>query len=49
MRIQFRFTPLSQDEEQFHAMVLLDEVDVQAWFAIRFSILMDDEIFVALQ
>jgi hypothetical protein len=49
MRKQYRFAELSQEEKEYHEMILLEEIDVQAWFAIAYSNLFDGELFVAVQ
>jgi hypothetical protein len=49
MRKQYRFVDLSKEEKEYHEMILLEEVDVQAWFAIAFSKIFDEELFVAVQ
>ena len=49
MKINYRFPLLSPGEREFHAMVLLDEIDMQSWYTIRFSSLISEEVFVILQ
>jgi len=49
MRKQYRFADLSKEEKEYHEMILLEEIDVQAWFAIAFSRIFDQELFVAVQ
>jgi hypothetical protein len=49
MRKQYRFVELSQEEKEYHEMILLEEIDAQAWFSIAYSNLFDGELFVAVQ
>jgi hypothetical protein len=49
MKKQYRFGELSKEEKEYHEMILLEEVDVQAWFAIAFSSIFDEELFVTVQ
>ncbi len=49
MRKQYKFAELSKEEKEYHEMILLEEVDVQAWFAIAFSSIFDEELFVTVQ
>ena len=47
--VKYRFGDLPQDEKDFHEEVLVEEIDRQEWFAIAFSEILDDEIFVTTQ
>jgi hypothetical protein len=49
MKKQYRFSDLSQEEKEYHEMILLEEIDVQAWFAIAYSNIFNEEVFVAVQ
>ena len=49
MTRRYRFVELPPHERELYEMVLLEEMDMQAWYAIRLSSLMDEEIFVILQ
>jgi hypothetical protein len=49
MRIRYKFQRLSREEKDFLEAVLLEEIDVQRWFAVASSRLLGGEIFVILQ
>lgn len=49
MKKQYRFAELSEEEKEYHEMLLLEEVDVQAWFAIAYSSIFSEELFVTVQ
>jgi len=49
MKKQYRFFDLSQEEKEYHEMILLEEIDVQAWFAIAYSSIFSEEMFVTVQ
>lgn len=48
MKRRYRFPQLSEDEREFLEAVLLEEMDVQRWFAVRFCVLLNGEILVSL-
>ena len=48
MTIKYTFNNLSPREQEFLERVLLDELDFQTWFAIAYSDLLEDEIFLTL-
>lgn len=49
MKKPYRFTQLSKGEREFLEMILMEEIDVQAWYAITYSSILDDEIFMCVQ
>jgi len=49
MRIRYTFPRLSKEEKDFLEAVLLEEIDVQRWFAVASCRLLAGEIFVVLQ
>lgn len=49
MKKTYRFAELTKEEREYHEMILLEEVDAQAWFAIAFSNIFDEELFVTVQ
>lgn len=49
MKMHYRFAELSKDEREFYEMILMEEVDVQAWYAITFSNIFGEEIFLTVQ
>jgi len=49
MKMEYRFNPLSKDERELLEMILLEEMDVQAWFAITFSSTFNEEVFLTIQ
>ena len=49
MKKQYRFAELSKGEREFHEMILMEEVDNQAWYAIAYSSIFAEEIFLPVQ
>ena len=48
MRIQYRFAKLSRDERELLEMVLLEEMDMQHWFTVAWSMTIGRELFLSL-
>ena len=49
MKIQYRFPTLTKDQREVLEMVLLEEMDVQRWFAITFVTALGREAFLTVQ
>ncbi len=49
MKMEYRFNPLSKDEREYLEMILLEEMEVQSWYAITFSSIFGEEVFVTIQ
>jgi hypothetical protein len=49
MKIHYTFPVLSEEEQELHRAVLLDELQLQAWYAIACSSLLRQEIILPLQ
>jgi hypothetical protein len=49
MKMHYRFNDLSKAEREYHEMILLEEIDVQSWYAISFSSIFGEEIFITVQ
>jgi len=49
MKINYRLRPLSQDEQEYITMILFEEIELQAWFALTFVPMMNEEVFLTLQ
>ena len=49
MKTRYQLRTLSQRDQEFHQAVLMDELEMQTWFTISFSALMDTEVFLSLQ
>ena len=49
MKKKYRFTELSKDEREYLEMILLEEVDVQAWYSVTFSSTFGEEVILAIQ
>ena len=49
MKKQYRFAELSKGEREFHEMILMEEIDVQAWYAITYSSIFGEEVFLSVQ
>jgi len=46
---QYRFIELSKGEREYHEMILMEEIEVQAWYAITYSSIFAEEIFLTIQ
>ena len=49
MKMQYRFVELSKGEREFHEMILMEEIDVQSWYAIAYSSIFSEEVFLTVQ
>ena len=49
MKKTYRFTQLSKGERELLEMILLEEIDVQAWYAITYSCILSEEVFMSIQ
>jgi len=49
MKKLYRFHELSKNEREFLEMILMEEIDVQAWYAITYSSVLSDEVFMCIQ
>lgn len=49
MKMEYRFTPLSKDERELLETILLEEMEVQSWYAITFSSIFGEEVFITIQ
>jgi len=49
MYTNYYFAALSRRERELLEMILLEELDVQAWFAVTYSVLLGEEVFLTLQ
>jgi hypothetical protein len=49
MKKQYRFVELSRGEREYHEMILMEEIEVQAWYAITYSSIFAEEVFIAIQ
>jgi hypothetical protein len=49
MNTNFYFADLSRHEREFLEMLLLEEMEIQTWFAITYSRIVGEEIFLSLQ
>ncbi len=49
MRIRYFFERLSSEERAALEAILLEEVEIQSWYAVSVSILMGGEIFFTVQ
>ena len=46
--MRYQFAELSKQDKEFHEMVLLEEVDMQRWYAVAYSTTLG-EVFLPLQ
>jgi hypothetical protein len=49
MKIRYTLSRLSKEEKDFWEAVLLEEIDMQRWFAVASSRLLGGETFLMLQ
>ena len=49
MKIRYYFERLSKEQRAALEAVLLEEVEIQGWFAVSVSTIMGGEIFVTIQ
>ena len=49
MKINYSFPRLSQIEREYLEMVLLEEMEMQSWFAVTYSKALGVELFLLLQ
>ncbi|MEK7249658.1 MAG: hypothetical protein AAB209_04465 [Bacteroidota bacterium] len=49
MKRLYRFEQLSKGEREFLEMILMEEIDVQAWYAITYSCILSEEVFMSIQ
>jgi hypothetical protein len=49
MKPRYRHRKLTRHEEEMFMMFLIEELEMQAWYAISFSELLGAELFVFLQ
>ena len=47
--MRHQFAELSKQDKKFHEMVLLEEVDMQRWYAVAYSTILGQETFLPLQ
>jgi len=48
MKIQYRFARLSKDERELLEMVLLEEMDLQRWFTVACSSILNIEFILTI-
>lgn len=49
MKMNYHFGELSSEEKEYHEMILLEEIDLQSWYAIAYSSILGEEIFLTIQ
>jgi hypothetical protein len=49
MYSNFYFADLSRHERELLEMILLEEMEIQSWYAVAYSCIMGEEIFLTLQ
>ena len=49
MKINYHLRKLSQSEQELFAVVLLEEIELQNWFAVTFNPMMNEEVFLTIQ
>ena len=48
MKITYALRALSQEEQELLEQILLDEMNLQAWYTVACSELLNEELFVVL-
>jgi hypothetical protein len=49
MRKVYRFGQLSKVEREYLETVLMEEIEVQAWYAVTYSVILSEEVFMCVQ
>ena len=49
MKINYRLRQLSRSEQEYIEMILLEEIELQGWFAVTYNPMMNEETFLTLQ
>jgi hypothetical protein len=49
MKKKYQFSELSKSEKEYHEMILMEEIDIQAWYAITYSKIFGEELILAVQ
>jgi len=49
MKIRYTFPDLSEEDRELHQVVLVEEIQLQAWYAILCSSLLHEEIILPVQ
>ncbi len=49
MKRLYRFGQLSKGERELLEMILMEEIDVQAWYALTYSCILSEEVFICVQ
>jgi len=49
MKRKYHFAELSKSEREYLEMVLLEEMDIQAWYCIAYSNIFAEELILAVQ
>jgi hypothetical protein len=49
MKRKYHFAELSKSEREYLEMVLLEEMDIQAWYCIAYSNIFAEELILTVQ
>jgi hypothetical protein len=49
MKKKYQFADLSKDEKEYLEMILLEEIDIQSWYAITYSTIFGEEQILTVQ
>lgn len=49
MKKSYKFGQLSKGEREYLEMILMEEIDVQAWYALTYSCILSEEVFMCIQ
>jgi hypothetical protein len=47
--MRYQFAELSKQDREFNEMVLLEEIEMQTWYAVAYSTTFGEEVFLPLQ
>lgn len=48
-RIKYGFPRLTKKERELYEEVLIDEIEIQAWYAVAYCDLLEGEVFLCIQ
>ena len=49
MKLNYHFGLMSKREDEYYKRILLEEIDMQSWYAIAYSEILAQEVFLAIQ
>ncbi len=49
MKMKYQFPRLSRSERELLEMILMEEIEIQVWYTVTVSSLMDQELIIPVQ